>query len=326
MPKPVDFIISDADLHTVLAEIDTELRASGTKLFGREIHGLSLFCRKFKLEMAWSDPLAVRVFDWFTKQYGDRPKGNLDFGNTVGEIRHDLYSLRFPRLYGTEIVHCDPMLLGVNLGPHRRIGQGPLRPLKSNLFDNLAGVTNEFVKSLTVQNCENLLDVYARGFIGLTRMDDAKDAPYCKIALDDLHQSASHLISHNPSYGLSRWASLQSAEKLLKSFIKLHGGKFLKTHNLTELASSAVLLGLPAPRPTLLQEIQCDADVRYEATNVGKEEALRAHYAVLSLCGAIAPRLRPQSGWVTEVRRLSYALNGVPRPMKALRVSRLKRA
>ena len=321
--KPVDFTISDADLHSALVEIDNELRATGAKLFGREMQGWMLFCRKFKLEMAMHDPLAVRIFDWFSQQYGDRLKGNLDFGNTVAEIRHDLYLLRFPRLFGTEIVHCDPLLIGMDFGP-RITMRGTM--LKANLFDQLAGVTPDFLKSLTVEECSNLLDLYARGFTGLSRMDDAKEAPLAKEALDDLHQSASQLTASSPNYGFSRWSSLQATEKLLKSFITLKGQMPRKTHSLTDLAATAVSLGLPTPAPGLLGAIQCNADVRYSANSVGKREALHGHYAALSLAAKVAPLLSPQSGWVTEIRMLHYQLNGKPRPFKALRVSRLKAA
>jgi hypothetical protein len=318
--KPIEFTISDSQLHAVLSEIDAELRASGTKLFGRELRGWQMFCRRFKLQMAMHDPLAVRIFDWFTKQYGDRLRGNLDFGSTVAEIRHDLYSLRFPRLYGEQIVHCDPLLPSTYFG-QRLSKKGQLR---GNLLDHLAGGTPDFVSSLTVEECNNLIDVYARGFVGLSRMHDAEKAPFAKEALDDLHQSAAQLTAYSPNYGFSRWASLQATEKLLKSFITVCGQTPRKSHNLADLASTATSLGLPSPSSSLLRDIQCDAAVRYSAASVGKAEALRAHYATLSLCSDIAPRLRPQSGWGTEMRMLSYELNGTSRPMKALLVRRGK--
>jgi hypothetical protein len=62
-------------------------------------------------------------------------QGNLDFGSTVAEIRHDLYSLRFPRLYGEQIVHCDPLLPSTYFG-QRLSKKGQLR---GNLLDHLAG-------------------------------------------------------------------------------------------------------------------------------------------------------------------------------------------
>jgi hypothetical protein len=321
--KPVDFEISDSDLHTALVAIDTQLRASNSKLFGRELRGWGLFCQKFDLTMAMSDPLAVRIFDWFTRQYGDRLKGNLDFGNTVAEIRHDFYSLRLPRLYGSAIVHCDPMLPKSHFGPELTANCGGV---KTNLFDYLQGVTPEFVKSLTDKECIDLLDVYARGVGGYSRMDDCQGAPYSKEALDDLHQSARQLTDHNPNYGFSRWASLQAVEKVLKGFIEQRGKTFENIHNLAKLAGVAVSAGLPSPDARLLAKIQCKADVRYSAAAVGRAEALQAHYAALAFCADVALRLEPQSGWRTQVRPISYLFDGKPRPMAALVVSRLKTA
>ncbi len=321
IPKPVDFQISDADLHIALIEIDDQLRASNSKLFGRELLGWGLFCQKFNLTMAMSDPLAVRIFDWFSRQYGDRLKGDLDFGKTVSEIRHDFYSLRVPRLYGTAIVHCDPILPKQYFGPELAVNSGGV---KTNLFSYLQGVTPAFVHSLTDKECIDLLEVYQRGVVGYSRMGDCQGAPYSKEALDDLHQSARHLTDHNPNYGLSRWASLQTVEKMLKSFVEQRGGTFKKNHDLTELADTAVSAGLPAPDAQLLAKVLCKADVRYSSASVGKTEALEAHYAALAISADVAPYLEPQSGWHTQTRMISYLVEGKPRPIGALVVNRLK--
>jgi HEPN domain-containing protein len=321
IPKPVDFQISDADLHVTLVEIDEQLRASNSKLFGRELRGWGLFCQKFNLTMAMNDPLAVRIFDWFDRQYGDRLKGDLDFGKTVAKVRHDFYSVRLPNLYGTAFVHCDPMLLGYNFGPELTVNSGGV---KMNLFNYLQGVTPDFIQSLSDQEYIELLEVYRRGVVGYSRLCDCQGAPYSKEALDDLHQSSRQLTDNNPNYGFSRWASLQAVEKLLKSFIEQQGKTFKKIHELEDLAKVAVSAGLPPPDAQLLAKIQCKADVRYSAATVGKAEALEAHYAALAVCADVAPRLRPQSGWRTHTRMASYLVDGKPRPMAALVVSRLK--
>jgi HEPN domain-containing protein len=319
--KPVDFQITDEELHKVLREIDDELRAKGTRLFGRELQGWTLFCRKFHLKMAMSDPLAVRILDWFSKQYGDRLKGDLDFGKTVVEIRHDLYSLRLCRLYGTEIVYCDPLLLGQNLGPRLATSGFGVR---TNLFDYLQGVTREFIKSLTPDECNNLLQAHRRGFLALSRMSDVEGAPYGKEARDDLLQSAAQLTSQSQNCGLSRWGSLQAAEKVLKSFITQNGTTPQKTHNLTNLVAAAASVGLPPIDSSLIRSIQCNPEVRYSARSVGKAEALNAHYAALSLCAEIAPLFKSQSGWISEARWVSYSVNSKVRPMKALIIKRGK--
>jgi hypothetical protein len=321
--KPVDFQISDSDLHTALVEIDNQLRASDSKLFGRELRGWQLFCQKFHLAMAMSDPLAARIFDWFTTQYGDRLKGDLDFGKTVAEIRHDFYSLRLPRLYGSVILHCDPTLPRHYFGPELSVNSGGV---STNLFDYLQGVTPDFIKALTDKECIDLLEVYSRGVVGYSRMGDAQGAPYSKEALDDLQQSATQLTDQNPNYGFSRWASLQAVEKVLKGFIEQRGKRFENIHNLAKLAAVAVSVGLPSPDARLLAKIQCKADVRYSAGTVSKTEALQARYAALAVCADVAARLEPQSGWLIQTRGISYAVSGKARPMGALIVSRLKAA
>jgi len=259
--------------------------------------------------MRMDDPLAVRIFDWFKKQYGDRLNLQMDFGTTVAHIRHDLYPMRLIRVYGSTIMHCDPALHGADCGPSLRTDG---IPPKSNLLDHLQGLTREFIKSLTPDECNELLDAYVRGVLGFSRMQDAYGSPFSKEALDDLHQSAAHLTAHNPNYGFSRWASLQATEKLVKSFIVGKRQTPKKTHDLGKLVTSAVSLGMPAPSPTQVQEIQCSADVRYSAASVGKFEALKAHYAALTLCRDIAPCLNTQSGWLTQIQPLSYQIAGRP--------------
>ena len=125
IPADVNFPISDADLHAVLLEVDSELRASNSQVSGRELRGWMNFCRRFNLAMRMDDPLAVRIFDWFKKQYGDRLNLQMDFGTTVAHIRHDLYPMRLIRIYGSTIVHCDPVLHDSNFGPSLRTNGAP---------------------------------------------------------------------------------------------------------------------------------------------------------------------------------------------------------
>jgi hypothetical protein len=318
--KPVDFQITDEELHKVLTEIDADLRASSDQAFGRELRGCSAFCGRFKLQMAFHDPLAVRIYDWFTRQYGDRLKSDLAFGKTVVEIRQDLYALRVLRIYGRGMIFCDPSLPSVPPG-----GVSINEPFKARLFEQIDGLTPEFIRSFTTAECNNTLDAYARGFLGLSRMLDVEGAPFSKEALDDLLQSASHLVSRNPNFGFSRWSSLQAAEKVLKSYIVQNGGALEKIHKLAGLEKAASAIGLPKLPPNLLADIQCSADVRYAAHTVTKADALKAHYAVLDLSAIIAPLLKPQSGWVSDMNVGSYKIGGVESAIKVLLVVRGKR-
>jgi HEPN domain-containing protein len=322
IPPDVTFPMSDADLYSVLSEIDNELRASNSQASGRELRGWVNFCRRFNLAMRMDDPLAVRIFDWFKMQYGDRLNLQMDFGTTVAQIRHDVYPMRLIRIYGAAIMHCDPVLHGTNFGPSLSTDGNPS---KSSLLGQLQGLTREFIKSLTPEECNELLDTYVRGVLGFSRMQDAYGSPFSREALDDLSQSAAHLTAHSPNYGFSRWASLQAAEKLVKGYIVGKGQTPKKTHDLEILVTSAVSLGMPVPFRAHVQELQCSADVRYASSSVGKVEALKAHYAALILCGQIAPSLNTQDGWLTQIQPISYQIAGKLSPIKAIRINRLKR-
>ena len=316
-----EFQISDAELDKVLTEIDEYLRKLSPNPAGREIHGWMLFCQRFNLiNVPMNHPAFDPVFEWFRKQYGERLNLNLDFGSTVVQIRHDLYLLPIHRLYGTIIQHCDPMFFRRDLGP--KLGKNG--PVKTNLLESLSGVTPDFVKTLVAQDCERMLQVYERAFLGLSRVEDACAAPLVKEAKDDLYTSAQQLAGQNPNYGFSRFSSLLAVEKLLKSFLKSKGDSKWG-HSLNELATKAHSLGLPPIRASLLSDVQCSASVRYESSSVNKDEALKAHYAALSLSSDIAPHLTCQSGWFSEVHSTPYLVNGTPRPMRALVVTRGKR-
>jgi len=328
IPKPVDLQLGDEELHKVLTEIDAELRVKNPQVFGRELRGFRAFCHRFNLSMAMHNPLAERIFNWFTQQYGDRLRGDWNFGNTAIEIRHDLYAMKVGFFYGTGIVFCDPKLSGIPSST--KASFNPNAAFRSNLFEHVDGLTPEFIRTLTSEECNRMLEAYARAFVGFSRMKDIQatpdrpGAPLCKEALDDLNQSATHLTASKPNYGFSRWSSLQAAEKILKSYAVQNGGKLLRTHNLSKLEKEAVNAGVASPKPTLLQDIQCDPDVRYAANSVKKDEAVRAHYAVLTLCSQIAPRLKPQSGWISDVKFGTCEIAGEKRPIKSLMVMRGK--
>ena len=48
-----------------------------------------------------------------------------------------------------------------------------------------------------------------------------------------------------PNYGQSNWASLQAAEKVIKSYILEKGGNHGRIHKLQQLCDAAAALGPP---------------------------------------------------------------------------------
>jgi len=82
---------------------------------------------------------------------------------------------------------------------------------------------------------------------------------------------------------------LQAAEKVIKSCIREKGSIPKNIHDLSRLCATAVAVGVPGVDSALIASIQCSPDVRYDSTLVGKMDAVEAHYAALTICGALAP-------------------------------------
>jgi hypothetical protein len=106
---------------------------------------------------------------------------------------------------------------------------------------------------------------------------------------DDLKLSAT--LAVEGKLGLSRWHSLQSAEKAIKHYIKSRGGAAPHIHDLKKLHSQGVLAGLPAISVADLTDAQCKADVRYEKKSSTLLEVVAANEAARRVCTAIASQL-----------------------------------
>lgn len=100
------------------------------------------------------------------------------------------------------------------------------------------------------------------------------------------------MLRRTPNYGQSNWASLQAAEKVIKSYILEKGEGHGRIHKLDELSACAASLGLPALDPQIIAAIQCKPEVRYDTRLVSKDQAMAAYNAALIVCAATAKYIR----------------------------------
>jgi hypothetical protein len=152
--------------------------------------------------------------------------------------------------------------------------------------------TTSLVDSLSAEEQSRLRN----HLVGVWRsFNDLSILPYEWFA--DMDTAVYHLTNLDCQYGLSRWASLQAAEKTLKGFIRVLGDKPPKTHDLQKLASLATHVGLSTSKtfqgldPGLIARAQCSPSVRYDDT-VTREEAVDAHHASLEICRCLALEIR----------------------------------
>jgi hypothetical protein len=301
--------LPNKEFDAVMTEIDAELRKENDRIVGREIRGWMKFCQRFNISVALGDPVANRIVDWFKAIYGDRLNVDMDFGTSFVSIRGDMFRIRCFRFYGVMYAICSVEMLGREI--RQRTGHGQERTVINLLDDSIEGLTPELAGRLSPAECGGILMRYDRMFHAFSAIEGAlaarqggDDAPYMKEALDDLREAAECVLLRTPNYGQSNWASLQVAEKILKSYIVEKGGTHGKIHRLNELCTCAYALGLPPLDPSLIAAIQCKPDVRYDSRLVSKDKALAAYDAALVVSGATAKHIKRTTAEavITQIR------------------------
>jgi hypothetical protein len=120
----------------------------------------------------------------------------------------------------------------------------------------------------------------------------------------DLRASVSDVVSQTPDYGNSRWHSLQAAEKVLKTYLRLKAIEYPRGNKGHDLA---LLVGLASAHGGLknvvskhIRDANCSHNVRYEAPSTF-EEACNAHWGARAIC-ALVGRTAAMEGLVKDDR------------------------
>lgn len=244
--------------------IDERLRQQKTPIPGRPLKALSIIAQDLGITIMMGGPVDTTLSDqinvWFEKRYGDRLKIDLSPGKAVILIRGDPYVMRLPLIIG----RWDGILDVTTLV------EGMTQPLFAELPENdMTELVNHFPWLMERFSIMDELPANVRA---------------------ELDAAVLHLISQQPNYGLSKWSSLQFAEKMLKYFIKARNGTPPNSHSLSKLLNSAENLGLPMGWRPILPLIQCDASVRYE-DGVSLADAVLAHHASIDIVAYISKSL-----------------------------------
>jgi len=184
------------------------------------------------------------------------------------------------------------------------------------------GLTENYVKSLKTEELKNIFNSFLLGNDTRNEMETLFDITLVQQAKGDLDASVAHIFSNPPQYGLSKWASLQSTEKLLKAFIEEKTGSYKFTHILKDLTKDAEKVGLRKNPTALTDLIQCPPDVRYGNSVVSLNEAIQAHHALLDICLGVARQIfvaRRSKGDVTLIPN-KYYVDGFGRYTRCISV------
>ena len=235
------------------------------------------------------ESLSGHIRDWFEARYGDRLKVDFSPGCFPIEIRRDLYLFRLPLIFGSARFFIDRLQkppaqkLNFNRGP-----------APCNLLDLIVDLTRGTRHSLSDEELNSISQTCAIAFKQLSAWQAAGKQFQAAIH-DDLKLSATLAVEQK--FALSRWHSLQSAEKALKKFIAKRHGSASYVHNLKKLNHEAVGFGLSPLSSTDLVDAQCDAEVRYNTAGSNQSNALAANQAARRICSSIAMQL------ASEIRR-----------------------
>jgi hypothetical protein len=289
--KPPLVISSEEEFLSLMEDIDREMAAEGIKITARPLMAGLKITRRYDVVLnacpphrppkaGCFDPLeiSIRVHGWVERRYGERIKVPFHIGRVVFPLCGDLYLINCPTTYGEVQFVCEPHSFGQS-----RETLGVDAPPTCNMVDMVEDMTPDLARSLTAEEVIKLGIAFTTGMAAYSALEVIRDLEYVREAVGDFDAAVAHLVEHRPQPGLSKWASLQAVEKLVKAYISQKGEAVRRTHSLEGLFDQAARLGLPAPPRQCLADVQCPAGVRYGEVAVLVDEAVKAHLVSLEL-------------------------------------------
>ena len=289
-------MITDDEFELALREIDEELKRDGIPPHGRGMNALIKFGERFRLSMPFNKPqpgvppeVAVnwshteRIFRWFEDVYGERNKFDPSAGRKVAVLANgDMWEIRLPMIWGRLIPVFEK-----NLTLSRPIISTVPRP--HNISNSITSITDRRLQQF---NEDDTNEVYGHFVVGLEVCEALdrfrKSHPLFTEAQSDMATAVAMLTAHSPNYGQSRWASLQFAEKFMKGLIHVIGnGDPNQGHRVRRLHNELVKSIRDMNFLHLIDDIECDAAVRYGEVPSTRAQAYAAHKASLLLVRAL---------------------------------------
>lgn len=291
------FSISAGECLTLVEKIDRELIEEEVDIVERPLMALGRLGNRLKIQLPTHPPrvplhkeyltleeTSIFLYQWFEARYGRRQRKPFATGYAVVFIRGAFYRLHIP-------LRIEKDGLGDHLNRYGPLPDGVAPTMEMlHLVEDMTPDMSHHLDSNELMRILFTLDVGMRAYGALNVLNDI---PRVNQANADLSASAHHLMQQNPQCGLSRWASLQATEKVVKQFIKQNDPsyKFGFDHSLHELYETAENWGLEKPPQELIDVVQCDQGVRYNDPPTNDKEALIAHSNSLQLVAVAAQSL-----------------------------------
>jgi hypothetical protein len=289
---------TEADFLSLIENIDIELKKRDIPIHSRPVHAFSEVCKRLRISIPFvpdgspvqgdysGSSLSAHIHLWYQNKYGDRLKINFSPGSVAILIRGDPWKINFPLFYGRFRLVFGPFLDRDGASPDH----DEIYP-----FRWIEGFTPGLAKSLNRAEIQHIAGFVTFALQAIQKLRAVQNERYIPEARVDLANAVSSLFLSRPNYGQSKWASLQFAEKLFKSFLTLKKVTFpkgRKGHDLAELAKLSEDNGLQGRKPLPVASIQCEPGLRYGETRVDAADAIRAHHASLIVCNMLCPEIK----------------------------------
>jgi hypothetical protein len=244
-----------SELSAHLEKIDAELTAKHVPIPARALVTILTYQNALGVTFLFPSETSNYVNEWYTKKYG--PVSNSSsIGLSVVCISGHVFAVELPIAFG----HC------------------AIQPLQ-----HINSLTKEIWQA---QSNDDQTRIEETAFELIRRFQVI--ASHLEIIGGDLMASATHLLGPSGDYGLSKWASFQAVEKLIKTSLQKRSIPYKRNHNLEELLSLASANGLPAIPEALSAKIKTTAGVRYGERKIDLKDAINAHYSSIVICATLA--------------------------------------
>lgn len=285
-------IMSEAQFLSLMDEIDEHLKNEGVLIPARPIQAWVRVARLTRANLPFTGnavrglyeggSLSGHVHDWYDRRYGKRL--NIDPCPVIFPtlIRGDLYMVRVPLLVGNALLTVDRMQ-----------SQSDTAAALCNLMDWVRDLSVEIRNALSDEECNS---ISKDCFEALRQAGYWREAGKSFHAATDTDLRLSATLAVEGKFGLSRWHSLQTAEKALKAYIHSKGGKPKHIHDLRRLVEAARKLGFSDLPASLLDAAQCSAEQRYSQTGCNPFNCYQANRAARMICTAVANHLAVARG------------------------------
>jgi hypothetical protein len=271
-------------INDVFEEIDNELIQKGIPITLRFMHALSELSKRFNVSIPLSptkqlpgndlgNKLSEWLNSWYKSKYGDNQKMNIDIGFLYIKIRGDLWLYRIPNFFGT----CN-FFINQDLSDKGEMG-------KTNILRMSEKMTQVYVNSLLDEELQDIFENYkvALDVAQILSCWLSSKIPLCSAIHADLKTVKAHIGNHSSDYGQARWAYMQCAEKILKSWLLQTGftEKQLKNqkefgHNIEKLIIAFNANYSSNINTDELESITCSASARYNQTNFNSNDIIKA--------------------------------------------------